>query len=344
MRSAGNILSLFSGPVLAETEALKANLAPVLGYLEDPRFVAKQMRAFEEKRAAAPAPAAKTSSSGSVAVIKIQGLIMPSDNWISDFMEWSTVEGIVAQINQVRADARIKTVLFDCNTPGGCTDGILEGADAIYQLREAKNTVSISRYTMASAGYWFGCAAAKVVAAPLSSTGSIGVWTAHVDLSGALADSGQKVTIIRAGKYKIEANPYEPLSPEAQAHIQSMVDTTYDAFVGAVAMYRGVSTKEVRNGYGEGRCLLDKEAKAAGLVDAVLSAQTLGARLTSGTRIALAEGIEIAAEDWASLGFGSFEMDADAVCDVMGHMEKKSQEPWLAEADALYLRGLTARL
>jgi signal peptide peptidase SppA len=338
MRSAGNILSLFSGPVLAETEALKANLAPVLGYLQDAKFVAEQMRAFEEKRAAA-APAAKTSSSGSVAVIPIQGLIMPTDNWVSDFMDWSTVEGIVAQINQVRGDARVKTVLFDCNTPGGCTDGILEGAEAVYQLREVKSTVSISRYTMASAGYWFGCAAAKVVAAPLSSTGSIGVWTAHVDLSGALAESGQKVTIIRAGKYKIEANPYEPLSPEAEAHIQAMVDTTYDAFVGAVATYRGVGVKEVRNGYGEGRCLLDKDAKAAGLVDAVLSAQTLGARLVSGTRIALAEGIEIAAEDWASLGFACL---ADPLS-VDQYAEDRAEEGWRREADELYLRGLISR-
>jgi ClpP class serine protease len=63
------------------------------------------------------------------------------------------------------------------------------------------------------------------------------------------------VTLISAGTYKTEGNPFEPLSDEALAVKQALVDAAYGQFVKAVARGRGVTPAAVRGGYGEGRAL-----------------------------------------------------------------------------------------
>ncbi|WP_312262251.1 S49 family peptidase [Limnohabitans sp.] len=78
-----------------------------------------------------------------------------------------------------------------------------------------------------------------------------------------------KPTLISAGKFKVEGNPYVPLDPEAQAFMQSRVDDYYNAFIKAVAKGRGVSVGDVRDGMGEGRVLGADAALAAKMVDGV---------------------------------------------------------------------------
>ncbi|MCI0547728.1 MAG: S49 family peptidase, partial [Candidatus Rokubacteria bacterium] len=104
---------------------------------------------------------------------------------------------------------------------------------------------------------------------PSSYTGSIGVWTMHADLSKMLDEIGIKVSLISAGKYKVEGNWFEPLGEEARAALQVDVDDAYREFLGAVARHRGVTAAAVRNGYGEGRVLNAQRAKEAGLVDKI---------------------------------------------------------------------------
>ncbi len=315
------LYTVSAGPLLIEPGALRIALSALAAAANPERLAA-----------AHGAPASK--SSGTVAVIPIQGLIMPKATWMSDLMGWSDLETITDQVNQCAQDSRIKTVLFDVNSPGGSSDGVTECADSIYQLRDSKKTVAISRYSMASAAYWLGSAASTIVAAPLSTTGSIGCWMLHVDQSKALEAEGITATIIKAGKYKVEANPFQALTPEAKEFLTSQVDTTYSAFVASVAKFRGTTPGQVRAGYGEGRSLLDQDAKAAGLVDSVLPSSVLGARLAAGTRVALGEDCEIEASDWAALGFASLQ-DPFSV-EAFGSAE----EVWRREADELYLKGL----
>lgn len=316
------LAQISAGPMLIDPSALRACLAAAAALPVNAKDCQDEM------------PRGMMMS-GSVAIIPIQGLIMPTGSWISKILGWSNLEDITQAVNQCAGDSRVKTVLFDCNSPGGAADGITECADAIFALRATKKTVAVSRYTMASACYWLGAAAQTVVAAPLSTTGSIGCWTMHLEESKAMEEAGLKATIIRAGKYKIEANPFEPLTEEARNFIQSQVDATYSAFVGAVARYRGTSPGQVRAGYGQGRCLMDADAKAAGLVDAILPASTLGSRLAAGTRIALGEGLEIEAADWCALGLGTLEVPEP---------QPKEAHCWEVDADYLQLlaRGAAA--
>jgi ClpP class serine protease len=129
--------------------------------------------------------------------------------------------------------------------------------------------VAVANTMAASAGYWLACAPGELVVTPSGAVGSIGVWGAHEDISAAMEKEGVKVTLVSAGKYKVEGNPYEPLSDEAKAALQADVDNFYSMFVKAVAKNRGVSQDSVANGYGQGRMVMASLAVKQGMADSV---------------------------------------------------------------------------
>lgn len=106
---------------------------------------------------------------------------------------------------------------------------------------------------------------------PGGEVGSIGVWQAHFDYSQALAAEGVTPTLISAGTYKVEGNPYAPLEPEAQAFMQSRVDDYFLAFSKAVAKGRGVPIAQVHNGMGQGRVLGADAALEQKMVDGIVT-------------------------------------------------------------------------
>jgi ClpP class serine protease len=101
--------------------------------------------------------------------------------------------------------------------------------------------------------------------------GSIGVWQAHFDYSQAFAAEGVTPTLISAGKFKVEGNPYAPLSEEAQGFMQSRVDDYFQAFTKAIAKGRNLSISQVREGMGQGRVLGADAALAQNMVDGIAS-------------------------------------------------------------------------
>ncbi len=101
----------------------------------------------------------------------------------------------------------------------------------------------------------------------------------HQDVSKAAEMEGVKTTFIKAGKYKTEGNPYEPLSEEAQAALQSRVDEFYGEFVDAVAKGRDTTASKVKNGYGQGRMVSPAAAVAEGMANRVATMDQTLSRL-----------------------------------------------------------------
>jgi len=175
----------------------------------------------------------------------------------------------------------VGAVVIDVDSPGGTVDHVPEVAAEIRAARGRKPIVAVANTLAASAAYWLVSQADEVVVTPSGEAGSIGVYAAHRDMSGALEMAGIKNTLIHAGKYKTEGNPFEPLTDDAREHIQEDVNAFYDLFTADVAQGRGVKQQAVRDGYGEGRVLNAKNAVRDGLADRV---ETLGeavARLTA---------------------------------------------------------------
>jgi HK97 family phage major capsid protein len=237
--------------------------------------------------AAANRRAATPQSGGAVAVIPIYGSISQRMDLMSEMSGGTSTESVGAQFDAAMANASVGTIVLDIDSPGGSVSGVPELAAKIAAARgQGKRIVAVANSLMASAAYWIGSAADEIVASPSADVGSIGVYQAHLDASAHLEAEGLKYTLISAGKHKVEGNPYEALSDEARESMQASVDEWYGAFVNAVASHRGVSVKDVRSGYGEGRVLTAKAAKAAGMVDRIATLDDVIGEATRGTKSA----------------------------------------------------------
>ena len=217
---------------------------------------------------------------GRVAQISVVGSISRRSSIWSEWFGGASVDGLIAALRNVAADPDVKTVLLNIDSPGGTVDGLPELAAEIRTLRESKHVVALANSLAASAAYWIASQADEIVATPEALIGSIGVFTLHVDWSAYNERVGIKPTYIAAGKYKVEANPDQPLDDEARDYLQTLVEEAYSLFVADVAKGRGVSAATVRSDYGEGRVLTAKDAKAAGLIDRVAGYHETIARLT----------------------------------------------------------------
>lgn len=205
-------------------------------------------------------PRPRPSTPGDVALIPVYGAISQRMNMMSQFSGGTSIEKLTASFRSALADPSIKAIVFDVDSPGGTVDGVPELADEIYGARAQKKTVAVANTMAASAAYWIATAADELVVTPSGSVGSVGVWAAHEDMSKALETAGYKVSLISAGKYKTEGNPYEPLSEEGKAAMQAEVDAYYEMFVKAVAKNRGTQPMAVRDGFGQGRMVLAADA------------------------------------------------------------------------------------
>jgi signal peptide peptidase SppA len=167
-------------------------------------------------------------------------------------------------------DPNVGAIVLDVDSPGGSAFGVDELASDIFAARGTKPIVASVNSMSASAAYWIASAADEVVVTPGGMAGSIGVWTAHEDWSTYLEKKGVKVSLVSAGKFKVEGNPYGPLDDTAREAMQDVVNKYYGAFTSAVARNRGAeNAKAVRDGYGEGRVLLAKDAVKEKLADRV---------------------------------------------------------------------------
>lgn len=206
---------------------------------------------------------------GKIAVLPLMGTIFPRANLMTAMSGATSAETFGNAFAELIDDPEISAIVLDVDSPGGQVSGVEELSKKIYDARGKKPIVAVVNHLMASAAYWIGTSADEVVVSPSGDVGSIGVFAVHQDVSEKLQKDGIKVSIIKEGKYKAEANPYEPLSEEARAAIQSSVTETYDLFVEAVARNRGVEVDAVRNGFGQGRVVSARQAVAMGMADRV---------------------------------------------------------------------------
>ena len=282
-------------PMAMRPEALKALAARIISlekFKKPPKLKAQILdKAPAVEEAKIPRlPKVK----GAIAIIPINGTIAQhrgSDYWGDVFSE-----ELVAEIGRMVEMPNIGAIVLSFDSPGGIVYGIPEAAKTIKQMSQVKPIYGYVKAEAASAGYWLAANTTKLFAQPSSQLGSIGVWMMHIDASKMFEGVGWDITLISAGKFKVEGHPFGPLGEEATAEFQASVDRYYDDFLSGVAAGRNVSKGTVKNDFGEGRMLDAPRAKAAGMIDGIATLDELLAgimappetkRRSMATRIAL---------------------------------------------------------
>ena len=249
---------------------------------EETRFQVNTDRVLRDTRK----QMAAASTGTGIAVLPLYGVVTQRGNMVDDISGpgSTSTQQFTSVLRQMLADDTVGQILIDIDSPGGSVYGVSELASEIVKARAQKPVIAVANSLAASAAYWIGCSASEFYVTPGGEVGSIGVWQAHFDYSKALEEEGVKPTLISAGKFKVEGNPYVPLDKQAQAFMQSRVDDYYNAFIEAVAQGRGVSASEVRSGMGEGRVLGADAALAAGMVDGIATFDDVLAKMQASVR------------------------------------------------------------
>jgi len=264
------VLQAFYSSPWAILPAKLAEIRHVLHLAADGKLSAADLKARMGPNRPTDLPAGGTH----VSVVRIDGVLCQhSDYW------GVSCEQVASALDHCLADRQCDAVVLAFDSPGGSVAGIPELASKIYKARGQKKLVAVADSMCASAAYWLASQCDTVHVTPGGMVGSIGVLAAHDDLSGLLEQAGVKTTLVTAGKYKAEGNPYAPLDAEAQAEMQRRVDAYYGLFTAAVARGRGATEAAVRSGYGEGRVLTARRAVSAGLADQVTDLRAVLASL-----------------------------------------------------------------
>ena len=201
-----------------------------------------------------------------IAVIQIRGPLF-NDSWIDLWGGWSGYKGIALQLEAALADPEVRAILFDIDSPGGVVNGSLDLVDQIFSSRGQVPMWAMANDTATSAAYGIASAADMVMLPRFGSVGSIGVWTAHIDISAMLEEFGWKITLIFSGAQKVDGNPWEPLPDAVRDRFQAEIDRMRQVFAETVARNRSVDTAAVLAT--EAAIFDDSDAEAAGLADAV---------------------------------------------------------------------------
>lgn len=175
-------------------------------------------------------------------------------------------ETISAAIRSARLDPKVKAIVFRVNSGGGsifASDQILrEVAQAVRQ----KPTIVSFGDVAASGGYYIACVADSIYAMPNTITGSIGVISGKLDISGLYDKIGLDKEVLTRGRYANLYGSDRQFDDDERAVVRSQMMQAYDHFVELVAEGRSLSKDSVY-AVAQGRVWSGTAAQDRGLVD-----------------------------------------------------------------------------
>ena len=207
----------------------------------------------------------KQAVSEKIVIIPIVGPLTISEN-NAGILEPSTAstEDILENIKKAKDDSSVKAVIFEINSPGGTVVASEEIANAVKNLD--KPNIALIREVGASGAYWVASASDKIVASPMSITGSIGVISSYLEFSKLFDKYGITYQQLTSGEYKDVGTPYKELSVKEKDYLQKKLDIIYDYFISEVSKNRNMDREKVKE-MADGKFYLGTEAKDLGLID-----------------------------------------------------------------------------
>lgn len=200
---------------------------------------------------------------GNVAVIPIRGSLIHGSMARDDYATGYDYIRLAAM--QADADEDIAGIVYLHNSNGGEVAGNFDLVDDLSRI--TKPSLAIVDENSYSGSYSLAAAADRITVARTGGVGSVGVLTAHVDVSKALEEFGVSVTLVHSGRHKVDGNPFQPLEDSVKNRMQGRIDGLYNEFVNSVARNRGLSPEVVRGT--EALTYTGQEGVDIGLADAV---------------------------------------------------------------------------
>lgn len=200
-----------------------------------------------------------------------QGEFCPEHLYVIDFdgdARASQVDELTSKVNLILAKATDKDeVIIKLTSPGGVVNGYGLCASQLERIRnKGINLVACVDTVAASGGYMMACVASKIVAAPFSYVGSIGVVAQIPNFNKVLKNHDVEYEQVTAGKYKRTLTMFGENTPEARDKFKQEITLIHSRFKAIVAKYR---TKLDIENIATGEYWLAEDAKELNLVDQI---------------------------------------------------------------------------
>ena len=279
---------------------------------------------------------------GDVGVIKIEGSLIPGE---AGWMRYFGITGyadIKAAVLEGLADKGAKSLMIFSNSGGGSVAGVEDAESFIAQVAQHKPMSAYSEFS-ASAAYWLTSAAGHITTSPTGVNGSLGVIRVVTEYSKAFEKEGVTKTVMRAGRYKALGNPFEPLSEDGKAEIQSKLDDLYQIFIDVVARNRGTTAIIADQVMGQGREFLGKRGLEAGLVDSIGDFESGLAYARANRKLATKKTTNFAGTATASVAQASVVADNAATTNLTGTQMHLTPEQLAAIAAGASVEQVTGK-
>jgi protease IV len=174
---------------------------------------------------------------------------------------------IVAAVNDAAADTSVKAIVLRVDSPGGSALASDLMWNALENAKAKKPVVVSMGDVAASGGYYIACNANKILAEPMTITGSIGVFAGKPVVKGFYDWLGISNEYILRGKNSGIFRETEKWTPEERAKMEQQTNGIYfNNFLPKVAKGRNMDMERA-NQLGQGRVWTGTQAKENGLID-----------------------------------------------------------------------------
>lgn len=217
-----------------------------------------------------PSPPKKVKEKGRVAVVSLQGAIVPGKSRNNPLPLPLTggpqagSDSLVAALRRAGRDPQTKAIVFHVDSGGGSA----LASDLIWRevARSEKPVVAVMGAVAASGGYYVLTHAKRVIASPYTITGSIGVVSGKPVLEEFNARQGLNPERVARQDRALLYSAARPYTEGERALIEREIEEVYDRFTARVAGGRGLTQARV-NEIGRGRIWSGADAVGIGLVD-----------------------------------------------------------------------------
>lgn len=170
-----------------------------------------------------------------VAVVSISGALMSRGGWY-----WDGYEFIAKRVDHAHANASVRAVMLDVNSPGGMVAGMLDGMRALRaaKTRSGKRMVAWVGAGAYSAAYGLASTCDEIVIDELAGVGSIGVLDTMCSRIEEARKAGVDVRVIASGAEKTDGHPFVAITDEAEARKVDRVMMMASAFAREIAVGR----------------------------------------------------------------------------------------------------------
>ncbi|MDX9768507.1 MAG: S49 family peptidase, partial [Ectothiorhodospiraceae bacterium] len=167
-----------------------------------------------------------TRTGSHTALVDVEGPIAAGTN--------ASAETVVRGLRAAFEDKNTKAVLLRINSPGGSPVQAGQVNDEIRRLREKHPDIPLYAAVQdlcASGAYYIAVAADEIYVDKASLVGSIGVRMDGFGLVDAIDRLGIERRLLTAGEHKGMLDPFLPVDPAEQKHVQGLLETIHRQFV-----------------------------------------------------------------------------------------------------------------